>query len=89
MLWNDIRPKIYEGKAHINYFVNERPPGSMELLFQDLVGLGQSNHPFDMDSLGGDDPISDNCLCWQLIHTSHGSWCVDLDIMAGKEILYL
>ena len=61
----------------------------MELVLQDLEGFGQSNDSFDVDSLGGDDPVPHDRLSWQLIDTSHSGWCIYLDIFGGEQVLYL
>ena len=89
MLWNDVRPEIHKRKAHINNLVNKWPSGCMELVPQYFVGLGQSDHPLHMDPLGGNDPIPDHSLCWQLVDPSHGGWCINLDITGGEQILNL
>ena len=61
----------------------------MELVLQDFVGLGQTNHPLNVYSLGGNDPIPDHSLCWQLVDPSHGGWCINLNVVRGEQILNL
>ena len=80
MLWDNICPEIYENKTNMDYFINEGPFSGVELVLQDLVGLGQPYYPLHMDPLGGDDPIPDHSLCWQLIQTSHSGWGIHLDV---------
>ena len=84
MFWNNICSKVDEGKTYVDYFVHKGPSGGVELVLQDLVGLGQPYDPFDVDPLGGDDPVTDNGLCWQLVDSSHGGWCINLDVFSCK-----
>ena len=89
MLWNNIGSKVDESKTNIDYFINQRSSGCMELLLQDLVSLSQANDPLHMDPLGSNDPIPDHSLCWQLVDPSHCGRCINLHIVGGEQILNL
>ena len=89
MIWNNICSEVDKGKTYIDYFIHKGPSGGMELMLQDLVGFGKSYHSLNMYPLGGYDSILDDRLGWQLIDPAHSCWCINLNILAGKQVLYL
>ena len=55
-----VKAKIAQSEANEDYSAPKRCPAGIHLVSEYLVRLGQTNDPFDMDSLGGNLSVLQN-----------------------------
>ena len=89
MIGNNVEAQIAESEANEDYSSPKWCPAGIHLVGDYLVRLGQTNDPFNMNSLRGNFSVLQNDVGRQLSTSFHGGGCVDLNIFGSKEILDL
>ena len=89
MIWNDIRAEVDQRKADVDYLAPNRYLGPIQLLINNLEGLCQAYYSLHVHPFGCNPTICHDNFWLQLGFTLECVRRVDLNSLAGEEILDL